>query len=371
VKPKPERPNQIRLQGHTAHAELARLAFLESVDERREAVAFMMHVLRGDRVVVRDNVRVAAALALGHLSPDDAHAAVHAMRATLDADVARDATDVTERMQLRWQHDHTLLRCAVATCARTACDACYEAVLAEAKRGARIDLSTLELKPAPRDAVSPAGAFFAWLTARLPALIASDGEEAAKTLERLGLPYAARWVKAEGAHAILVALVDDTRWPLGLRQTAVSYLLQRNDPRSFLAVAARVDNDAVAPKDVVAAIMGACKPAEIYEELAPRLHHKEWRDIIIERLGSGADPRFLDEALRLLATSPDAAVVLLDKLSAKPGPVGDRALDEMRGFVDAARAEGDSPRSGAARRAHKLITARVATRARAADKGRH
>jgi hypothetical protein len=244
-------------------------------------------------------------------------------------------------------------------------------VLAEAKRGARLGLRDLELHPAPRGATSPAGAFFEWMTARLPALIAADREGTEKMLERLSVPYAARWVKAEGAHGILVAILDDVRLSLATRQSAVGYLLNRNDAASFLAVAARVGNEAVTPKDVVLAVMGACKPAEIYEELAPRLRHEEWRDVIIERLGRGADPRFLDEALRLLAEHPDAAVVLLDKLSAKSGPIGDRALDELRGFVDAARAEGDGPRSGAARRAHKLIAARLATRERAAKDPRH
>jgi hypothetical protein len=119
VTPKAKRPSDIDLHSRNVHAQLRNLAFVDDA-QRDEAIAFLLRVVRQER----DDVRVAAALALGHLAPDEAHVDVHAQRATLESDVARESPDVTERMRLRWQHEQTLLLCAIATCARAPCVAC-------------------------------------------------------------------------------------------------------------------------------------------------------------------------------------------------------------------------------------------------------
>lgn len=352
-------PRDILLHGHAAHAELRALSLIDAQDSaaRAEAVAFLLHVLAGDPAIIRGDIRVAAASALGVLAPDVAHAEVHRQRAALSGTTA--AMPPADRAE----HERHVLQCALATCASAPCLVCYEAVVALAATGGYLAVRDDQLR-AHRDAPSPLGVFYAWFAARLPTLVDADAQTAAKMVSAVGLPYAAASVVDDGARVVLTTVLDDVRLDADLRRAAAEALSEKKDRACAIALASRagMSTSAVEPKHVVRAVAESFTPAEVYEELAPRLREEAWRDVIIERLGARADPRFLDEAVRLLAEHPHAGVILLDKLSAKSGPTGDRALEELRGFVEAARAEGDGPRSSAARRAHKLIAARLAIR---------
>ncbi len=196
-------------------------------------------------------------------------------------------------------------------------------------------------------------ALFARVSARLSSMKA---DEANRVLSVLVMRATMDADADDVTLALLRAVVDDGRIERWQRSIAVHHMAchsfsNAGEPRSGFveALVARCDLDFVDRRDVIRALL-AGEPAQVYEELAPRYRSRRepvllpsvdddgnerqsgphaWREWIGPNLDARADPRWVDEALRLADFDPKVAAQTLGKLATP------RAREELLQWAEA------------------------------------